>query len=62
VLSIGLLQWPAMELTMAASCCMASSATPRGNLELWRFLAGDVLWFTWSLPLHQAGRGANAKP
>ena len=49
---VGLLQWPAMALTLAASWCVASSSSKRRNLGFWLFMASNVLWVAWGVYAH----------
>jgi len=44
---IGLLQWPAMLVTVVASWLVASSHAKRRNVGFWLFLASNVLWVVW---------------
>jgi hypothetical protein len=44
---IGLLQWPAMVVTITASWLVASSRPGRRNLGFWLFLASNALWVAW---------------
>jgi hypothetical protein len=44
---IGLLQWPAMVVTITASWLVASSSPRRRNLGFWLFLASNALWIAW---------------
>lgn len=44
---IGLLQWPAMAVTIAAAWCVASTHATRRRLGFWLFLASNVLWIAW---------------
>ena len=44
---LGLLQWPAMLVTVAASWWVSSSQKQRRNLGFWLFLASNVLWVAW---------------
>ena len=44
---IGLLQWPAMVVTITASWLVASSRPRRRNLGFWLFLASNGLWIAW---------------
>jgi hypothetical protein len=45
--AIGLLQWPAMAVTVSASWLVASSDERRRNVSLCVFLASNVLWVVW---------------
>ena len=44
---IGLLQWPAMLVTVAASWLVASRSPARRNVGFWLFLTSNVLWGVW---------------
>ena len=44
---LGLLQWPAMAVTIAAAWCVASTHATRRRLGFWLFLASNVLWIAW---------------
>jgi hypothetical protein len=44
---IGLVQWPAMAVTIAAAWCVASTRKSRRRLGFWLFLASNVLWIAW---------------
>lgn len=44
---IGLLQWPAMVVTVGASWLVASSHPKRRNLGFWLFLVSNALWMVW---------------
>jgi hypothetical protein len=46
---VGLLQWPAMVVTLAASWLVASSHTGKRNVGFWMFLLSNVLWVAWGL-------------
>ena len=47
---IGLLQWPAMVVTVAASWCVASKREHLRHWGFWLFLVSNALWITWGLP------------
>ena len=44
---LGLLQWPAMVLTMVASWLVASTQPGRRELSFWIFLLSNALWVAW---------------
>ncbi len=44
---IGILQWPAMVVTVVASWLVASGDVKRRNLGFWLFLASNALWMVW---------------
>ena len=46
---IGLLQWPAMAVTVLASWLVASTREGRRNLGFWVFLVSNALWVIWGL-------------
>jgi hypothetical protein len=46
---IGLLQWPAMIVTIAAAWLIASTQRGRRNAGFWLFLLSNVLWVAWAL-------------
>jgi hypothetical protein len=46
---IGLLQWPAMIVTIAAAWLIASTQRGRRNAGFWLFLLSNVLWVVWAL-------------
>ncbi len=46
-MSLDLLQWPAMAITIAASWLIASSEQRRKNWGFWLFIASNVLWVVW---------------
>ena len=45
----GLVQWPAMGVTIYASWLVTSTRESTRNLGFWWFLASNVLWITWGL-------------
>ena len=55
---LGLLQWPAMLVTVAASWWVSSSQKQRRNLGFWLFLASNVLWVPWGRHTGAYARGA----
>jgi hypothetical protein len=48
-MSIDLLQWPAMVVTLAAAWFVASSQKERRKIGFWLFLASNVLWIVWGV-------------
>lgn len=46
-MSIDLLQWPAMAVTIAAAWFVASSAKRKRTVGFWLFLLSNVLWSVW---------------
>jgi hypothetical protein len=50
-----LLQWPAMLITVGASWYVASGKKERRKLGFYLFLASNVLWVAWGLPVHAYG-------
>jgi len=46
---IGLLQWPAMAVTVAAAWLVASQRKLKRNWGFWLFLFSNVLWIVWGL-------------
>lgn len=49
---IGLLQWPAMVVTVLASWCVAQRDRGRRELGFWLFLLSNVLWVAWGWNAH----------
>lgn len=45
--ALGLLQWPAMVVTLAAAWLVASQQASRRNAGFWAFLVSNVLWIAW---------------
>jgi hypothetical protein len=46
---VGLLQWPAMVVTIVAAWLVASSQRGRRNAGFWLFLISNALWIAWAL-------------
>jgi hypothetical protein len=46
---LGLLQWPAMAVTVLASWLVASRSERRRACGFWVFLASNALWIAWGL-------------
>lgn len=44
---IGLVQWPAMLVTIVASWLVASTDAARRHVGFWAFLASNALWVVW---------------
>jgi hypothetical protein len=44
---LGLLQWPAMAVTVAAAWLVASRRHERRAAGFWCFLASNALWVVW---------------
>ena len=44
---LGLIQWPAMAVTLLASWLVASSKEGRRNAGFWIFLLSNALWVVW---------------
>ena len=44
---LGLLQWPAMVVTIIASWLVASTEDGRRNWGFWVFLVSNALWVAW---------------
>lgn len=51
----GLLQWPAMVVTVVASWFVASERERRRRLGFWLFLVSNAMWVVWGI-----GAGAAA--
>ena len=49
MLTLDLLQWPAMAITIAASGLITSSLRSRKNWGFWLFIASNILWVVWGL-------------
>ncbi|MGQ3053484.1 MAG: hypothetical protein ACT6S0_17035 [Roseateles sp.] len=47
---LGLLQWPAMVVTVVAAWLVASERPERRNAGFWAFLLSNVLWIAWAVP------------
>lgn len=46
---IGLLQWPAMAITLWAGFLVGSKKSRRRICGFWMFILSNVLWITWGL-------------
>lgn len=46
-MDLGLLQWPAMVITVAAAWLVGSKSRRRRSIAFWTFLASNVLWIAW---------------
>lgn len=44
---LGLLQWPAMLVTVTAAWLVASTSKRKRTIGFWVFLASNVLWSVW---------------
>jgi hypothetical protein len=44
---LGLLQWPAMFVTVTAAWLVASTSKRKRTIGFWVFLASNVLWSVW---------------
>lgn len=51
-MTLDLLQWPAMVVTVVASWLVASSAQPKRRWGFWLFLLSNVMWVGWGLVAH----------
>jgi len=49
---LGLIQWPAMIVTVMAAWMVASRTTFKRNWGFWLFLLSNVLWVVWAIPDH----------
>ena len=49
---IGLVQWPAMVITVAAAWFVASNRKGLRNVGFWLFLLSNVAWVVWGLAEH----------
>lgn len=47
---LGLIQWPAMVVTVAAAWLVGSRNQKRRAIGFWVFLASNVLWIVWGVP------------
>jgi hypothetical protein len=47
--TLDLLQWPAMVVTVVASWLVASRAKTRRAVGFWVFLASNALWVAWGV-------------
>jgi hypothetical protein len=52
MLSVNLIQWPAMVVTVAAAWYVASAHKGRRRLGFWLFLGSNVLWVIWGVYSH----------
>ncbi len=48
----GLLQWPAMLVTVLAAWLVGSTRESRRNAGFWWFLASNALWISWGIHDH----------
>jgi len=49
---LGLIQWPAMAVTVVAAWLVGSRTKKRRAIGFWVFLASNVLWIIWGVPAH----------
>lgn len=46
-MTLDVLQWPAMVVTVAAAWLVASQSKTRRAIGFWAFLGSNVLWIAW---------------
>jgi hypothetical protein len=51
-MTIDLIQWPAMMVTIVASYLVASSSQAKRRWGFWLFLLSNVLWVIWGTGAH----------
>jgi hypothetical protein len=51
-LSLDLLQWPAMAVTLVAAWLVASQSRTRRAVGFWVFIASNALWILWAWHVH----------
>lgn len=51
-MTLDLLQWPAMVVTVLAGYLVASSSEARRQWGFWIFLLSNVLWIAWGVVSH----------
>lgn len=51
-MSLDLLQWPAMVVTVAAAWLVASQSKTKRGVGFWVFLASNGLWIAWGWQAH----------
>src|SRR6185437_7442310 len=49
---LGLMQWPAMAVTVIASWFVASGRSRRRKIGFWVFLLSNALWVAWGAHAH----------
>lgn len=49
-MTLDLLQWPAMVVTVVASWLVASRSKTKRAAGFWVFLASNALWIAWGIP------------
>ena len=49
---LGVIQWPAMVVTVVAAWLVGSRSKRRRAIGFWVFLASNVLWIVWGVPAH----------
>jgi hypothetical protein len=52
MLTLNLIQWPAMVVTVGAAWYVASAHKGRRRLGFWLFLGSNVLWVIWGVYSH----------
>ena len=48
-MTVDLIQWPAMVVTIAAAWFVASRSPERRKVGFWLFLVSNVLWIVWGV-------------
>jgi hypothetical protein len=51
-MSLDIVQWPAMVVTVAAAWLVASQSRTKRAIGFWAFLASNVLWIVWGWHAH----------
>lgn len=51
-MTLDVLQWPAMAVTVAAAWLVASQSKRRRAIGFWAFLASNLLWIAWGWQAH----------
>lgn len=46
-MDLGVLQWPAMVVTVVAAWLVGSKSRRRRSIAFWTFLGSNVLWIAW---------------
>lgn len=49
MISLDLIQWPAMMVTVVAAWFVASSRKDRRQMGFWLFIVSNVLWVVWGI-------------
>jgi hypothetical protein len=52
LLTLDLVQWPAMAVTVAASWYVTSTQKRRRHAGFWLFIASNILWVIWGAQAH----------